>query len=110
MEKQDWELTDEYYSQESGEKELKLEDFMDEMSENPNAVSGLDAAAEANVRLQQTAADVLRVIALSGQGKTAAEIAGEMGTEVSYISDIMVCIQAFPEDNPLAVARLIVMG
>lgn len=106
----DWELTDEYYSRDDDGKELNLEDFMDETSADLNAVSGLDAAMEVNARLQQTSADVARVVALSGQGKTAADIAGEMGVEVSYISDIMVCIQAFPEDNPLAVARLIVMG
>ena len=26
------------------------------------------------------------------------------------LEDIMVCLQAFPEDNPVAVARLIVLG
>ena len=106
----DWELTDEFYSQDAGKKELSLEDFMDDTSADLNADSGLDASAEASARLEQVAADVSRVLALSSQGKMAADIAAEMGVETSYVSDIMVCIQAFPEDNPLAVARLIVMG
>lgn len=106
----DWELSDDFYRQDSDEKEWNLEDFMDDTSEDLNTDSGLDASMEANARLQQVAADVTRVLALSGQGKTAADIAAELGVEASYISDIMVCIQAFPEDNPMAVARLIVMG
>ena len=30
--------------------------------------------------------------------------------ERKLVQDIMVCLQAFPEDNPVAVARLIVLG
>ena len=106
----DWELSDEFYGQEADDREWSLEHFMDDTSEELNADSGLDAAAEGADRLQQTAADVERVLALVRQGRSAADIAVEMGAEPGYISDIMVCIQAFPEDDPLAVARLIVMG
>lgn len=106
----DWELTDEFYSQDTEEKELKLEDFIDETSADLNTENGLNDAVQDHERLQQTAADVARVLALSGQGKTAPEIADEMGMELSCVSDIMVCIQAFPEDDPLAVARLMIMG
>lgn len=106
----DWELTQEYYSQDAEEKHLSLEDFIDETSADLNAESGLSPASAENDRLNQVAGDVVRVMELAGQGKTAAEIAEELGADVSYVSDIMVCVQAFPEDNPLAVARLIVMG
>ena len=53
---------------------------------------------------------VRQVLALSGHGNTAAQMAGALGVERKLVQDIMVCLQAFPEDNPVAVARLIVLG
>lgn len=106
----DWELSEAYYSQDAAQKELSLEDFIDDDSADLNAESGLCGTSAENDRLQRVAADVTRILALSSQGRTAAEIAQELEVEQQYVSDIMVCIQAFPEDNPLAVARLIVFG
>lgn len=104
---QDWELSEEYYKENEGKREWKLEDFMeDEMAEEPPA--GSTAGLHADV--QRVAAEVRRVKELSGQGKTAVEIAGMMGVEPKYVSDIQVCIQSFPEDNDIAVAHLILMG
>lgn len=106
----DWELSEEYYHQAAGQPEMSLEDFMDDGSADLNAESGLGGDTAVQEELQRVAADVSRILALSSQGKSAGEIAQELGVEQQYVSDIMVCIQAFPEDNPLAVARLIVMG
>lgn len=105
----DWDFSEDYYREET-KKELKLEDFIEESSAGFGVEDRLDASAAADGELQRVAADAARVMELSGQGKTAAEIAAELGAEISYISDIMVCIQAFPEDGPLAAARLLVMG
>ena len=53
---------------------------------------------------------VRQVTALSGQGNTAEQIAGVLGMEKKTVQDIMVCLQTFPEDDPVAVALLIVLG
>ena len=47
---------------------------------------------------------------LSGAGHPAGAIASMLGMDVQQVRDIMVCVQSFPEDDPLAVARLIVLG
>lgn len=106
----DWELSDEYYQEDAGKKELSLEDFLEEAELKPLEGGSFGDKTEANEELYRVAADVERVLALCGQGKTAVQIAGELGMEASYVSDIMVCIQAFPEDGALAAARLLVMG
>lgn len=105
----DWEFSEDYYSQEEGKK-LKLEDFLEENSEKPEKEPELFTAAETGARLEEMAELVRQVTALSGQGNTAEQIAGVLGMEKKTVQDIMVCLQAFPEDDPVAVARLIVLG
>ncbi len=103
----DWELSADYYKENEGRRELKLEDFIKEEV----AEEGAEAhTAGLSVEVQKTAADVRRVKELAGQGKTVAEIAGLMGAEQKYVSDILICVQSFPEDNDIAVAHLIMMG
>lgn len=106
----DWELSEDFYKENGEKRELSLEDFMDDDSTDLNAESGLDSDAAEGKALEQTAERVKQVIAMSSQGKNAAEIATELGVTEQDVKDIMVCVQAFPEDNPMAVARLIVMG
>lgn len=103
----DWELSADYYKEEENRRELKLEDFIDEETKDPG-LSGHTDALGADVR--RVAADVRRVKELAGQGKTVVEIAGLMGVEQKYVSDILICVQSFPEDNDIAVAHLILMG
>lgn len=106
----DWEFSEDFYKADGEKKELSLEDFMDDDSADLNAESGLSEASTVSAELNRVAEQVRQVIALSSQGKSAAKIAAELGKTKQYISDIMVCVQAFPEDNPMAVARLMVMG
>lgn len=106
----DWELSDEFYEQDADRKELSLEDFIDDDSAGLNQESGLSQTSTVTAELEQIAADVRRITALAAQGKAAAEIAQELSVGVNYVSDVMVCVQAFPEDDPLAVARLIALG
>lgn len=106
----DWELSGEFYDQDTDRKELSLEDFMDDDSAGLNQVSGLSQTNAVTVELERIAADVKKITDLAAQGKAAAEIAQELSVGVNYVSDIMVCVQAFPEDDPLAVARLIALG
>lgn len=106
---QDWELSEDFYSQEEGKK-WKMEDFLEEDSGKQEKAPGLNTAAETGARLEEMAELVRQVTALSGQGNTADQIAGALGVERKLVQDIMVCLQAFPEDNPVAVARLIVLG
>ncbi len=89
---------------------MRLEDFMDDDSSDLNQDSGLNPAAEVSASIQQMAELVRQVQNLSGQGKTAADIAQVLNMELQQVQDILICTQAFPEDNPLAVARLILLG
>ena len=82
---EDWELSEEYYREDTGKKELRLEDFLEE------------EPAEAD-REGLAGADGLK------------EQLESMADRVKQIRDILVCMQSFPEDDPLAVARLIVLG
>ena len=82
---EDWELSEEYYREDTGKKELRLEDFLEE------------EPAEAD-REGLAGADGLK------------EQLETMADRVKQIRDILVCMQSFPEDDPLAVARLIVLG
>lgn len=103
----DWELSADYYKENENRRELKLEDFMEEESTE----SGMwDHTASLGADVQRVAADVRKVKELAGQGKTVMEIAGMLGTEQQYVSDILICVQSFPEDNDIAVAHLILMG
>ncbi len=107
---EDWEFSEDFYQADGEKKELSLEDFMDDDSADLNAESGLSQESAVSDELYRVAEQVRQVVTLSGQGRNAAEIAKTLGADEPYIRDIMVCVQAFPEDNPVAVARLIVMG
>ncbi len=104
---EDWELSEEYYKEDTGKKELRLEDFLEEeMAEEtgsgwpdgrkqPYGAAGSGGCAgktDPGTFRQRTPgrSDCLH----AGYGRTADR-------------DILVCIQSFPEDDPLAVARLI---
>lgn len=107
---EDWELSEDFYKESAGKKELSLEDFMEDDSAKEDAASASGKSTAVNRELEQVAEQVKQVIALSGQGRTVAEIAAQLHAEESYIHDMMVCVQAFTEDDPMAVARLLVMG
>lgn len=102
----DWELSEDYYKEKENRRELRLEDFMEEETPEP----GLSGQTAVGADVQRVAADVRRVKELAVQGKTVAEIAGLTGMEQKTVSDILICIQSFPEDNDIAVAHLILMG
>lgn len=127
---QDWELSDEYYHENPQSGELRLEDFMnsspaefagddgsivcDGHDANVHEVNAYDANAhgtnthDANAdELSRVAQLVSLATALSCQGKTAAAIAGELNITEQYVNDILVCVQAFPGDNPVAVAHML---
>lgn len=123
----DWEFSEDFYKADEEKKGLSLEDFICDDSADLKAGTGSSegsfaggpeggAAALAEVAskkadaLSRTAKQVGQVIELSRQGKSAADIAAALDVTEAYIKDIMVCVQAFPEDNPMAVARLLVMG
>ena len=106
---EDWELSEEYYKEETGKKELRLEDFL-EAEEAPKNQTGLSDATGIAGQLEEMAARVKLVMELSGAGHQADEIASMLGIEGQLVRDIMVCVQSFPEDDPLAVARLILLG
>ena len=106
---EDWELSEAYYKEEDGKKELRLEDFL-EPEEAPENQSGLSDGTGIAGQLEEMAAQVKQVMELSGAGHQAEKIASMLGIEGQLVRDIMVCVQSFPEDDPLAVARLILLG
>ncbi|MDO4267213.1 MAG: hypothetical protein Q4C73_01975 [Eubacteriales bacterium] len=104
----DWELSEEFY-RENTKTGLRLEDFIEE----ENADSGLEpggSGTAVSAELERVAEQVRRVTELSGHGTDAASIAEQLAMEPELVRDILVCVQTFPEDDPLAVARLIVLG
>lgn len=103
----DWELSEDYYNEDKARRDLKLEDFMEVQTPQPETAGH---TASRNADVQRVAADVRRVKELAGQGKTMAEIASLMGVGQQYVSDIQICVQSFPGDNETAVAHLILMG
>lgn len=106
---EDWELSEEYYKEESGKKELRLEDFMEEETASENQ-DGLAGGSGLTQQLEAMAARVKQVKELSAAGNPADQIAAMLDMDGQMVQDMLVCMQSFPEDDPLAVARLIVLG
>lgn len=107
---QDWDLSDEYYQENPQSDGLRLEDFMDSSSKESDETTGTFSSGRhtANTEeLSRLAQLVSRATALSCQGKTIAAIAKELDITEQYTQDILVCVQAFPEDNPMAVAHML---
>lgn len=114
---QDWDLSDEYYQADPQSEKLSLADFIEndhkeqekdesdrsEESGNSGLKSGRDQVQDELHRIAQL---VRQVTELSVGGRTAASIAEELCLSEQYVKDILVCVQAFPEDNPMAVAHL----
>lgn len=106
---EDWELSEEYYKEDAGKKELRLEDFLEEEAA-PEGQDGLAGGSGLAEQLEAVAAQVKQIRELSGTGHPADQIASMIGMDGQQVRDILVCMQSFPEDDPLAVARLIVLG
>ena len=106
---EDWELSEEYYKEDAGKKELRLEDFLEEETV-PEGQNGLTGEGELTAQLEEMAGRVKQVMELSGGGHPADEIASLLDMDGQQVRDILVCVQSFPEDDPLAVARLIILG
>ena len=105
---EDWELSEDYYKEDTGKKELRLEDFMEDAA--PENQTGLTGTGGIAAQLEEMAGRVKQVMELSVAGHQADQIAGMLGMDAGQVRDILVCVQSFPEDDPLAVARLIVLG
>ncbi len=105
----DWELSEEYYKEETGAKTLRLEDFL-ETEESGESPAGLQKESSLSAQLEAMAERVRQARELSGAGHRAEQIAAMLGMEEQQVRDILICIQSFPEDDPLAVARLILLG
>ena len=105
----DWELSEDYYQEETGKKELRLEDFL-EPEEGQAHEAGLNSGSDLAKELEEMAERVRQIMELSGAGRSAAQIASELFLDEQQVQDILVCVQSFPEDDPLAVARLMVLG
>lgn len=106
----DWELREEYYQEEAGKPELKLEDFMDDEAEDSVLGEFGTRSAADHQRFQKILQDVRQVLDLAGDGKTVAEIAGILGLNPQYVYDIQVSAQGFREDDEVAVAHLVEMS
>ena len=106
---EDWELSEEYYKEETGKKELRLEDFMEEETA-PAGQNGLAGGSGLTEQLEAMASQVKQIRELSAGGHPADQIAAELNMDGQQVRDILVCMQSFPEDDPLAVARLIILG
>lgn len=99
----DWELSDDFYNEGSKET-MSLDDFIEEGGLDLEDIQISDSL------LQKTVEDVRKVMALAADGKIIADMAKELGMEEQYVYNIMVCAEAFHEDDEVAVAHLVMMG
>lgn len=99
----DWELSEDFYQVEEGEKELSLEDFMEEGEPSTENYVMKE-------ELQKVVTDVRTVQKLAAEGKSIDEIVQLTGLERQYVYDIQICTQGFHEDDEIAVAHLVMMG
>lgn len=100
----DWEISEDYYSNQDNDKKMSLEDFIVD--------SDLDEAetispGPTDELLKKTIKDVRQVLALASEGKNIKEIAVFTGLEEAYVYNIQVCAQGFHEDDEIAVAHLV---
>lgn len=100
----DWELSEDYYSEQGDEKKLSLEDFITDQDLVENS---LNYSTESDELLNKTIEDVHKVLALAKEGKSIEAIAGLTGLNEKYVYDIQVCAQGFREDDEIAVAHLV---
>lgn len=106
---QDWELSDDFYHQDNGKK-LSLDDFLGDESEEKGFAPEKNASTNLGRQLEELAEQVRQIAVLSGQGNEASQIAESLSMDEQTVRDIMVCLQAFPGDDPMAAARLILLG
>ena len=100
----DWELSDDYYTEQGSEKKLSLEDFiMDQVKEG----NTLNNPPQSDEVLKKTIEDVRKVLTLAKDGMSIQKIGELTGLDETYIYDIQVCAQGFREDDEIAVAHLV---
>lgn len=104
--KKDWELEGDFYKEDASIPSMSLEDFIDDNDLEGNFGSAPTVIDE----LKQAAEVITQVLKLAGEGKKVEDIAGEMCLQEDYVRQIQICAQSFPEDNAMAIARLLVMG
>lgn len=104
---EDWELSEAYYKEDTGKKNCVWRIFWRRRRQRARVVCGGSSLTE---QLEAMAAQVKEIRELSGTGHPADQIASMLGMDGQQVRDILVCMQSFPEDDPLAVARLIVLG
>lgn len=102
----DWELEDGFYQEGASKKEISIEDFIDD----GNIENSFGEAPNAFSELEKAASEIREVLKLAGKGKHVEAIAAELNLSADYVSQIQICAQSFPEDNAMAIARLLVMG
>ena len=103
-EEKDWELSEDYYTEQDNEKKLSLEDFITEQDLDGNS---LNISPQSDELLKKTIEDVHQVLALAKDGMSIEKIAELTGLDEKYIYDIQVCAQGFREDDEIAVAHLV---
>jgi len=99
----DWELNDDYYSNDNSST-LSFEDFV-----NNDSTKKVHTSTDCST-LSQTAKDIELVKTSTVNGMSIDSISQEFSLDKTYIRDILITIQAYPEDDNLAIARLLVMG
>lgn len=101
----DWELSDDFYTENAEQKELRLEDFMIPEEEHSSSPTDFE-----DPELAKIVSDVQRVLDIYSQGLDIAGIAEKLCLDTEYIHTILYCAQGFAEDDPIAVARLVMMS
>ena len=103
-EEKDWELSEDYYTEQDSEKKLSLEDFITEQDLHGDS---LNIPPQSDELLKKTIEDVHQVLTLAKDGMSIEKIAELTGLNEKYVYDIQVCAQGFREDDEIAVAHLV---
>ena len=100
----DWELSEDYYKEREGKQELKLEGFYDGEDEIPSLVSGRNRSL---CWLRQS--PMCNVLSVCQEGNLCWK-SPLPSPKRRYVHTILYCAQGFSEDDPIAVARLVMMS
>lgn len=111
-ETKDWEYMSDFYKADDARKVRSFEEIVADTSENSELEArlkdiNLNAADD---ELARTIQDVKRVKEASVNGKSIEEIALQLSLSKEYVTNILMTVQGYPEDNDFAVAHLVLMG
>lgn len=110
----DWEYMSDYYTENENPMPLRtLEDYTKNLDSNKEMAESFTEAAvndsKETIQFKQTIEDIQTIRTLSVEGHDIKTIAAKTKLDSEYITQILMTLEGYPEDNEIAVAHLILM-